>query len=91
MAVEPEKAKAAPTSAMQTTVELAGERIERDLKILRDAKIARGVGEQRVGESDRDRAAGGEAVEAVGEIDRVRRADDDEREKDEREPRPYSR
>ena len=54
-------------------------------------KLPRRVGEQGVGERDRDRAAGGEAVEAVGEVDRVRRADDDDREKDEREASPCSR
>ena len=45
-------------------------------------KFPAGVSEQRVGESNRDRATDRETVEPVREIDRIRRADDDEGEKE---------
>ena len=83
MAVEPKKAEAGADQRGADDRELAGERIKRDLEIFRDPEISRRVGEQRVGERDRDRAADREAVEAVGEVHRIRRADDDEREKEE--------
>ena len=83
MAVEPKKAEARADERRADDRELAGEGIKRDLQILRDAENSRGVGEQRVSESDRDRATDRETVETVREIDRVRRADDDEREKEE--------
>ena len=86
MTIEPEKAEAGADERGADDRELAGERIKRDLQIFGDAKISGGVGKQRVGESDRDGATDGEAIEAVGQIDGVGRADDDEREKDEREP-----
>ena len=85
MAIEPEKAESRADQRRANDRQLAGEGIKWDLEILRDAKISGGVGEQRVGERDRDRAADGETIEAVGEIDGVGRADDDEGEKDERE------
>ena len=86
MTVEPEKAQTGSDERGTNHRELAGERIKRDLQIFRDSKISGGVGKQRVGERDRDRAADGETIETVGEIDRIGRADDDDREKDEREP-----
>ena len=83
MAVEPEKAEPGADQRRADDGQLAGERIERNLEIFGDPEIAAGVGEQRVGERDRDRAADREAVEAVGEIHGVRRAGDDDREEDE--------
>ena len=72
MTVEPEKAEAGADERGANDRELAGEGIKRDLQIFRDAKIAGGVGKQRVGKRDRDRAADGETIETVGEIDGVR-------------------
>ena len=72
MAIEPKKPQAGPDERGADDRQLAGVGIERDLEIFRDAKISRGVGKQRVSKRDRDRAANGEAVEAVGEIHRVR-------------------
>ena len=86
MTIEPEKAEAGADERGANYGEFAGERIKWDLQIFRDAKISGGVGKQRVGKRDRDRATDGETIETVREIDRVGRADDDEREKDEREP-----
>ena len=76
------KPRPAPTSAEQTTASSPVCGIKRDLKVIRDAKIPGRVGEQRIGESDRDRAPDGEAIQPVREIDGVGRADDDEGEKD---------
>ena len=72
MTVEPEKAEAGADERAAKHGQLAGERIKRDLQIFRDSKISRGVGKQCVGERDGDRATDGEAIETIGEIDRVR-------------------
>ena len=78
MAVEPKEAETRADERRADDRELAGEGIKWNLQIFGDAKISGRVREQRVGERDRDRATDGETIEAVGEIDGVRRADDDD-------------
>ena len=73
MAVEPKKAEPGADERRTDHGKLAREGIKRDLEVLRDPKIPGRVGEQRIGKSDRDRAADRETIESIREIDRVRR------------------
>src|SRR5205085_1872720 len=70
MAIEPEKAQTGSHERRTDYGELSGVGIKRDLKIFRDPKISGGVGKQCIGKGDRDRAADGEAIQPIGEIDR---------------------
>jgi hypothetical protein len=71
MTIEPEETEASPDERGADDRQLAGKRIKWDLQVLRDAKVTGRVGEERVSKSDRDRAANREAVEPIGEIDRI--------------------
>src|SRR5205085_1351599 len=86
VAIEPKKTETGSDQGGTNDRQLTGVRIERDLEIFRDAKISAGVTKERIGESAGNRAADGKAVEAVGQVHRVRRPDDDKRKKEEGEP-----
>ena len=86
MAVEPEKAQTGSHERRRDHGKLARIGIKWNLEVFRDAKIPGRVGKQCIGEGNRDRAADGEAIQPVRQIDCVGRAHDDEREKDEGQP-----
>src|SRR5579862_491668 len=77
--VEPEEAEARRRERAAEDRELARARDVRDLEVLGDLRVARGVGEDRVRPARDHDGSDREPVEPVGQVDGVRRADDDDR------------
>ena len=72
------KPRHAPTRAPQNTVTSPTPGDVGDLQVVGDHRVAGDVGEERVGGRGDSGGADRQAVEAVGEVDRVRRADQHE-------------
>src|SRR5436190_24254659 len=66
--------------------ELSSKGIKRNLQVFSDPEISSRIRKQGVPESHRDCATDRQAIEPVSQVDRVRRADNDEREKDKCKP-----
>ena len=86
MTIEPKKSETRADQRAANDRELTRKRVKGNTQIFRNPEIPSRVGEKRVCESDRDRAAGGETIEAIGQIHSVGRAHDNEGEKQERKP-----
>ena len=72
MTIEPEKSETGADERTAKHGQLAGKRIEWHLQIFSDPVVARGVGKQRVGKRNGNRATRSETVETVGKIDGIR-------------------
>ena len=70
--VEPEKAETRADQCGADDGQLSGKRIKRDLQVFRDPEISSRIRKQRVAERHRDGATDREAIEPVGQVDRVR-------------------
>ena len=77
--VVPEEADAGADDRPAEDGKLSGSRHVGDLEVGGDLDVPGEVGEQEIGHETGDRRTDGEAVQAVGEIDGVRGAHDDER------------
>jgi hypothetical protein len=84
--VEPEKAETSANERGADDGQLPRKRIKRDLQVFRDAEIASRIRKQSVSKCHRDGATDCETIQPVSEVDRVRSAHNDEREKHERKP-----
>src|SRR4029077_6306373 len=86
IAVKPKKSKAGANQRRADNRQLAGEWIKRNLQVFRDAKISGRIRKQGIGKRYRHGASDSEAVQAVGQIDRVGRSNNNERKKQEGKP-----
>lgn len=86
MAVKPKEAHACPDQRHTENAQLACLLVERDLEVGRHLGVTRHIGEDRVGKGRGDRAAGCEAIKAIGQVHCVGGADHDEGKEEERKP-----
>src|SRR5207245_10505543 len=81
MTIKPEKSEAGADKGRTDNRQLTGKRIKRDLQIFRDAKISSRIRKERISKRDRHGASDRETIEPVGQVNGIRRTNDDEREK----------
>src|SRR5205823_13525453 len=86
MTIEPKESESGADERSANHREFTGEWIERDLQILRDFEITGGVGQESIGQRDRYGATDGETIEAISQVNSVRRTNDHHRKKNQREP-----
>src|SRR5690625_687012 len=89
MGVVPKKSESRSDQATTDDRQLSRSRQITDKKIISDQQMARSIRHQRINKRYRDRAPDRQAIDAIGQIDRIARSGDDQKKEGKENPQRH--